>query len=124
MWIRVGAHSISDQFGQNRRAAPAGVFQFFENQNSRAFADDESVAHLVPRTAGVLGIVIALRQRAHGAKSADRQRCDAGFGPSADHHIRIVVLDNPHRIADRVRTGGARGRGGRVGPFAPVRMET
>ena len=117
MWYASAAHPVADQLRQNRRAAALRMLQLFENQNARAFADDESVAQLVPRPAGVLRVVIALRKRAHGAESADRQRRNAGFRAAADHHIRIVVLDEPERIADRVRAGGARGRGGRVRAF-------
>ncbi len=66
--VGIGAHAVADNFGDDRRAALPGEFQLFQNQNPRAFADDEAVAILVPGTAGAMGIVVASGERAHGAE--------------------------------------------------------
>ena len=64
----IGAHAVADNLGQNRRAAPLCEFQFLDNQNARAFADDKSVAVLVPGTAGPLRLVVALESARMAAK--------------------------------------------------------
>ena len=110
--IGIGAHAVADQFGQNRRAAAAGELQLLQNENAGAFTHDESVAVLVPGTAGALRFVVARGQRPHGGESADAHRRDGRFGAAGDHHIGIAALDDLEGIADGMRAGGAgRGRG-------------
>ena len=47
------------------------------------------------------------------AKPAIAERRDAGLGAAAHHRIGVAVLDQPERVADRVRPGRAgRGHGG------------
>src|ERR1700722_16938506 len=57
---RIARHPITFDIRKNARAAALGVFQVFEHENPCAFADYESVARNIPRTAGVRRIVIAL----------------------------------------------------------------
>ena len=57
--VRVAAHAVADNFGNDVGSACFGVFQLFQDQDARAFADHESVAVFVPGTAGVFGIVVA-----------------------------------------------------------------
>jgi len=47
--VSVAAHAVAHDLGQDRRTAAFGAFQFFENENARAFADNESVAVAGPR---------------------------------------------------------------------------
>ena len=47
----VAAHPVAHDFGQNRRAAAFREFQLFQNQNARAFADDEAIAVAIERPA-------------------------------------------------------------------------
>ena len=113
--IRVAAHAVADHLRQNRRAAPLGVFQFFENQDARAFADDEAVAIVIPRAGRrAAGSSLRCDSARMARESADAQRRDAGFRAAADHHVGIAVLDHAEGIADRVRAGGAGRRGGRI----------
>ncbi len=91
-------------------AALAGVFQLFQDQDAGAFADDESVAGLIPGTAGFFGIIVASGERPHGGESAHAHGSDRGLGATRDHHIGIVVLDDPEGIANGMRAGGAGGR--------------
>src|SRR6185312_5998564 len=102
----------ADDFTENVRAALLRGFELFENENARAFTNDEAVAILIERAGGVQGIVIALRERAHGGESADAHRGDAGFGAAADHDIGIATLDDAEGIADGVGACGAGGGGG------------
>src|SRR5437879_13712024 len=67
--VGVSAHAVADDFGDQLHSARAGVFEFFQNQDSRPFADHETVAVAVPRTAGLLRFVIAGGERAPVRKS-------------------------------------------------------
>src|SRR5271165_1308597 len=59
--IGVGAHTIADYFGDDPGASVLCVFQLFQDEDSRALADYEPVAVLVPGTAGVMGMVVSRR---------------------------------------------------------------
>ena len=83
------------------------MFQLFEDQNARAFADHETVAVLIPGTAGFFGLVVARGKRAHGGESADAHGSDRSFGAAGDHHIGIVVLDDAERVSNGMGAGGA-----------------
>src|SRR5947209_15702818 len=69
--VGVTAHSISNDFGNGFCATRARMLEFFQNQNSSAFTDHETVAILVPGTAGTLGVVVTERKGPHGGKTAD-----------------------------------------------------
>ena len=112
--MRIGTHAVADELRKDGRASAAGMFSFFQHQDACAFADDEAVARHVPRAARPRRVVVARRERAHGRKSGDAQRRDAGFRAAADHRVGIAVLDQASGIANRVRAGRARGRGRRV----------
>ena len=113
--VRVGAHPVPDQLGQDRRAAALGHRALFQHEDARTFADDEAVAAGVPGTAGAFGRVVARGQRAHGGKAGDAQRRDAGLGAAADHRVGVAALHQAEPVADGVSAGGARRRHGRVG---------
>src|SRR5215472_7719125 len=53
--IRVAAHSVAHDFGNGLGAAPTRMLQLFEDQDSRSFANHESVPGAVPRTARPFG---------------------------------------------------------------------
>ena len=59
---------------------------------------------------------------AHEAGQAERRQ--RGLGPAGDHDVGVAPGDDPERVADGVRAGGAgRGRWREFGPLAPKRME-
>ena len=94
------------------------MFQFFQDEDAGAFADDEAIAIFVEGTAGVRGIVIARGKRAHGGETADAHGGDGGFCSAGNHHIGIVAFDHAIRIADGMRAGGAGGSGSFIGTFS------
>src|SRR5579864_3565186 len=114
--VSVSAHAVAHNFGQNLGAAPAGKVQFFEDKDSRAFANHEAVASGVPGTAGFLGRLVARRQRAHGSETTYAHRSDSSFGSPRDHDLGVATRDDFVGISDRVRTGSARGARGLVRP--------
>src|ERR1700683_4573427 len=48
----VGRHAIPDNLSQDWRTATTSIVQLFQHQNSSAFAHNEPVAILIPRTTG------------------------------------------------------------------------
>jgi hypothetical protein len=115
----IAAHPITHNFGQNPCSTAAGDFQFFENQNSRAFANHESIAGRVPRPARLLRRIIASGKRTHGAEAADRHRSNRCLGSTRNHDVSITARDDLVRIAYGMRAGSARGAGSLVRAFRP-----
>src|SRR5690242_7058810 len=93
--VRVGAHAITDDFRDNRRAPILRMLQLFQDQNSGAFADYEPVALPIPGTRCLIRLVIARRQSTHGGEPADSHWSHASFAAAADHHIGVTVLYKP-----------------------------
>src|SRR5207248_9842229 len=69
--VRVARHAVAGDFAVDPRAAGDGALALFDNDDAGPFAHYESVALQVPGPRGVLGIVVAGRQRAHRGESAD-----------------------------------------------------
>ena len=64
----------------------------------------------VERAARGLGVVVALRDRAHRIEPADADRRDRRLAAARDHHVGAAVADRADRVADRHRGGRAGGR--------------
>src|SRR5271170_6853831 len=118
--ISVARHSVADNFRQNFRATALRVFQSFQNHHAGTLADNEAVAISIEGAAGVLGIVIARGESAHGGESANAHGGDGGFGAASDHHIGSTALNNFEGVTDGVRGSGAGGGGGGVRTFRAV----
>src|SRR5258706_93954 len=43
-----------------------------------------------------------------GVEGADAERRPRRLGAAGEHRVRVAALDEPHRLADRVRAGRAR----------------
>ena len=105
--IRVARHPISGHLGVDLRAACDGAFAFFEDDDARPFAHDEAVALEIPRTRGVLRIVVPRRQRAHRRETSHSERRDHRFAAAGEHHVGVVVANHATGIADGMRAGRA-----------------
>src|SRR5436305_2349706 len=106
--------AVAYDFREDGSVAPLRMFEAFKNKASRAFANDESIAARVPRTAGVLGIVIARGERLHRGKSTDPHGGDGSFSAAANHHFRGSTLDNLEGVANGMSRSGARRGGGGI----------
>src|SRR6185369_10532864 len=62
----------------------------------------------IERTARLLRIVVALRQRAHRVEAADAERGDRRLRSTRDRSFDIAALDPARGFTDRVRARGAR----------------
>ena len=94
-------------------------FQRFQNQHASAFADDESVALSVKRTAGPVRLVIASRKRAHGGETADAHRSDRRFGAAGDHYFGVAALNYFEGVADAWAEAEQAVAVAEFGPLAP-----
>jgi hypothetical protein len=112
--VGIRAHPVADQLRQDVRAARVRLPDLLEHQDAGALSHDESVAAVIPGTARVGRIVVALRERAHRGKPRDAERRNARFGAAADHRIRVAPLDQPEGVPDRMRASGAGGGDRRV----------
>jgi hypothetical protein len=93
---------------------------FFQHHHARAFAEHEPVACLVPGTARAGGVVVAGGERSRCAETADPHRRYRRLRAARHHDVGITVLDQPARLADAVRRGGARRHHGEIRTFQPV----
>ena len=59
--IRIAAHSVPDQFGNNLRTTLLRELELFENEYSCAFAHDKSVPVFVEGTGGAMRFLVARR---------------------------------------------------------------
>src|SRR5262245_15065349 len=57
--IGISAHAVANDFRNRLGSSGASMLEVFHDQNSGAFADDESIAIAVPRTAGFFRLVVA-----------------------------------------------------------------
>src|SRR3974377_519280 len=72
--IGIGAHTIARYFRDDAGAAFFRVLEFFQDKDARTLTDDEAVAVLVPRAAGVFGVIVAGGKRARGSEASDSPR--------------------------------------------------
>jgi hypothetical protein len=117
---RVAGHAVAGELRIDARPALLRRLHLLEDHDARALRDDEAVAVTVPRTRGVLRIVVALRQRLHDGEAPDGERGDHRLGPSGEREVRLAVLDHAVRLADRVRARRAGRHHGEVRPLHPV----
>ncbi len=114
----VGGETVADDFGEDLCAAGFGELKLFEDEDACAFADDEAVTILVEGTGGVLGVVVAGGECAHGSEACDSEGSDRGLGAACDHGVGVAALDEAEGVADGVSGGGAGGGGSFVGARA------
>src|ERR1019366_3423301 len=122
LWMRLGemmpvnGSAVADDFSQNFRAAPACAFERFEIDNRRAFAQRQTIAPSVERTAN------GRRERLQRIEAGENQFTERVI--AASHHAFGLTAANQIKcVADGVAAGsaGARDDGGR--PAATERVE-
>src|SRR5690606_25496886 len=85
------------------RSARTCVLVLFESEATRAVAQHEAVAVLVPGPACRLRVVVSLRERASGAETAESERRDSVLRSARVHHVRIAALYEARSQADAMR---------------------
>ncbi|MNR39358.1 hypothetical protein D3C85_1575650 [compost metagenome] len=83
------------------------MFLGFEHQGAGAFTHDEAVAVTVVGAGGVLGVVVAARERLHRGERGQRHRVDGGFGAAADDDVGLAGADQVQAHVDGFGAGRA-----------------
>src|SRR4051812_41553499 len=105
--VTVAGKAVAEEFRVDPGAAFLGMLVLFEDDDAAPLGHDEAVTVLVPRAAGPRRVVVAGREGAGGAEAGHAKLAQGGLGAAGDHDVGLVVLDEPHGVADRVRPGGA-----------------
>lgn len=105
----VGTHAVPEHFAQDRRTAGAGVLEFFEDDHTGPFGDDESIPIAVEGPAGLGRRVVAGREGMHAGEAGDSHGGDGCFAATGHHDVGHVILDQPVGITDGIGGRGACG---------------
>ena len=81
------------------------MFVLFKHENTGTLAHHKAVAARVKGARGMLGIVVAARQRMHDVKAGNTVRADRAFAAARDHHVCVAAADDPGGFTDRVQAG-------------------
>ena len=112
--VGVGADTVSGELAVNRGTALLRVLEFFDHDDTGAFAHDESVAVPVERARGLFRIVVAEAEGLHVGEAREAAGADGGFRSAADHAVGIAKFDHPPGFTDVVVRGRAGGDDGHV----------
>src|SRR5205807_1518017 len=100
--ISVGRESVAGELAIDFRTAFLRVFELFDDGNSRAFTDDETVPVAIEWTRRALRFVVALTQRSHRRKAGEAQFDNRSFGTAGDENIGVAEFNHAPRFADGV----------------------
>src|SRR6516225_7888799 len=118
--MRICRHPVAGELAVDPHATRACVLQLLEHEDTRPFAEHESIAIDVPWTARGRRVLVARGERARRAKSSHAERADRRYGTPRDHHVGITILDQPRCFAETVVRGRARRDGGEIRPAIAV----
>ena len=88
--VRVGGQGRADDLGEDRRAAVERVLGRLDDEDAGALAEHEAVAGPIERARGALGIVVALRQRAHVRERRERHRQERRLGAAREDDVALA----------------------------------
>ena len=115
--IRVSGGTITHDLAVNAGSPLTCMLEFLEHYHAGSLAHHEAVPIFIERTRRRGWRIVARRESPHVGKAADRHRRHRCFRAAGKHHIGIAVLDDPERIADRMRARCAGGHGGVIRTF-------
>lgn len=108
--IGIRADAVAGELGVDFRAAFAGVFEFFDDDDSCAFAHDEAVAVFVEGAGCVFGVVVSAGGKGlHVGEAGEAHGEDGGFGTAAEEGVGVAEFDHAPGFTDVVVGGGAGG---------------
>ncbi len=113
--VSVGGGAVAEDFPVDAGLAAASVFEFFEDKNACALAEDKAVAAFIEWAGGAGGFFVAGGEGFHGAESAHTEGNDSGFTSTCDDEIGLGFANEAPALADGVGGGGASGDDGEVG---------
>ena len=118
--VGVGVHAKPGELCIDGGAARHRVGSLLQDEYPGAFAEDEPIALLVPRSTGPFRLIVSRGERSSGCEATEAGRGSCHFGPSGDHHVSVAAFNHSRRAADVVGTGRAGGHDAVVGAFDAV----
>ena len=86
----IGSEAAAGQFGIDFGTTSFGMFEFLENDGSRAFAQNKTVAVFVERTGSGGWVIVAGRERLHGGKTAYTTGNDGSFAAAGYDDVGLA----------------------------------
>src|SRR5947209_8253738 len=96
----IGGESVARDLAINFCPAFPGMFKFFDDANSRAFAHDKAIAVAIERAGGALRFVVAFAERSHRGKAGEAEFDDGSFRAAGQKNIRVTEFDDAPRFAE------------------------
>ena len=103
----VGGRAVAGDLGVDRRAAPPGVLELFQDEHAGALAHDKAVAQPIERARGLGGSVVPRGQGGEQTEAGDAERMDHAVRAAGDHEVGVAAADQLDRLADGLAAGGA-----------------
>ena len=113
---RIRGQRRAQHLGMDGGAARERVLRRLEDHHAGALAEQEPVAVPVERPRRVLGIVVALGQRAHVGQRRERDGQQGRLRATREDHVHLAPLDHPQAVQERDDGAGA---GGHLGDDRP-----
>ena len=117
-WLRgadvegVGGCAGTEQLGANGCATCLGMGERLDHEDRATLAEDEAVAVLVERSAGMRWVIVALAEGTHVAEGGEGHRQEWCLDAAGNDHVGLAAADQAERI---LKGEHARGAGGGLG---------
>ena len=106
--VSVSTHAGTCHLSVDLRSASLRVLQFLQDEAAGTLAHDESVAAGAERTARLLRLIVACRERVHGVEAAHADGADGSLGTTSHDGIGLAQTNQVEGIGQGV---GRRGTG-------------
>ena len=100
MWKASAVSAAPMSSAWMRRAARQRVLGRLEDDDAGALAEEEAVAVAVERPRGLLGIVVALRERAHVREGREAHRQERRLRAAGDDDVDLAALDHAQAVEE------------------------
>lgn len=111
----VARPAVADDLAVDACAASFRMLKFFEDQDTAAFAEDESVSVGIEGSASFFRGIVACGQGLHVGETGHAHGGDGGFGTAGQHDVGFTVLNGFESVAHRVVGASAGGGNGEIG---------
>src|SRR5262244_4169067 len=102
--ISIASRSVTEHFGENRRAAIERMIPLLQHQSPCPFAKHKAVPHAIKRTRTARWtLVMRSGDRLHNTEALHDSRGDRRVDAAGDQPVRKPETDQVESIADRVR---------------------
>ncbi len=107
--VGIGGGAVADDFGEDIGVSSGCMLEGFEDDHSRALAEDESIAFCVEGSRGVLRGIVLCGEGGEAIEAGDAEGVDHGMGSAGDHDIGATFAEDLHGFSDGLGGGCAGG---------------